>query len=281
MDDKDAQHFLAHKLNSFSQVEKVRSKHAIVVTPNLLADLEKVIKKSSPNDSCQIRYTCKYKKKADAYFNSIQELDGCDNSLDRTIETLVMEVSAGTDFSAELTFGKASMEDLDYAYHDLPFPTPINVHGYVKGKEKQVAKLKADIIYQIRRHSHKSLYNFFSYAGILFTVLLTVGLFAGYRYLWGIPKTYSIPIMNIVDNLYNSATFWGRVMPYAKLWLTVFGLAICIGDFFRQVFPRVQFILGDNQDAVQRKRTTKDRILWDIVIAFLLNLAILLIEHNI
>ena len=151
----------------------------------------------------------------------------------------------------------------------------------MKGEEKQIAKIKADIIYQIRRYSHKSLYSFFSYAGVLFTVLLTIGLYVGYRYLWGIPKTYSIPIMNIVDKPYNSATVWGKVMPYAKLWLSVFGFAICIGDLVRQIFPRVQFILGDNQDAVQRKRTTKDRILWDIVFAFILNLVILFIEHNI
>ena len=281
MEDKDVQHYIEHKLKSFPKVEQICSMHSIVVTPNLLADLEKAIKKNIPNDSCQIRYICKYKKKADAYFNSIQELDGCDNSLDRTIKTLVMEVSAGKDFSAELTFGMATLEDLDYAYYDLSVPTPVNVHGYVKGKEKQIAKLKADIIYQIRRHSRKSLYSFFSYAGVLFTILLTIGLYVGYRYLWGIPKTYSIPIMNIVDKPYNSAALWGKIMPYTKLWLTVFGLAICIGDFFRQIFPRVQFILGDNRDAVKRKRTTKDRILWDILFAFILNLAILFIEHNI
>ncbi len=278
---KDFQYFIEHELKSFPKVEQIRSMHSIVVTPNLLADLEKAIKKNVPNDSCQIRYTCRYKKKADAYFNSIQELDGCDNSLDRTIKTLVMEVSAGKDFSTELTFGKATLEDLDYAFYDLSVPTPVNVLGYVKGKEIQIAKLKADIIYQIRRHSHKSLYSFFSYAGILFTVLLTVGLFAGYRYLWGIPETYSIPIMNIVDKPYNSATFWGKVMPYAKLWLSVFGFAICLGDLVRQIFPRVQFIIGDNQDAVQRKRTTKERILWDILFAFILNLVILFIEYNI
>lgn len=254
--------------------------HAIIVTPNLLSDLEKAIKKNIPNNSCQIRYICRYKKKVD-YVNSIQELDGCDNSLDRTINTLVMKVSAGKDFSAELIFGKATMKDLDRAYYNLSVPTPINVHGYVKGKEKQIIRLKEDILYQIRRYSHKSLYSFFSYAGALFMILLTIGLFIGYRHLWGIPETYSIPIMNIIDKPYNSATFWGRVMPYAKLWFFVLCFAICLGDLVRQIFPRVQFIMGDNQDAAQRKRTAKNRILWDIVFAFLLNLVILLIEHNI
>lgn len=281
MDDKEVQHFIEHKLKSLPKIEQICSMNAIVVTPSLLSDLEKVIKKNIPNHSCQIRYTCRYKKRADVFFDSIQELNTCDNSLNRTIETLVMEASIEKDFAVELTFGKATLEDLNSAFYDLPAPTPVNVYGYVKGSEKQAAKLKADIVYQIRRYSHKSLYSFFSYAGVLFTALLAIGLFMGYRYLWGIPETYSIPILNIVDRPYNSATFWGKVMPYAKLWLSVFCCAICLGDLSGQFFPRVQFVIGDSQDAIQRKRTTKDRILWDIIIAFLLNIAILLIEHNV
>lgn len=278
MDDKAVQHFVEYKLKSFPKVEQIRSMHSIVVTPNLLADLEKVIKKSIPNDSCQIRYTCKYKKKADAHFNSIQELDGCDNSLDRTINYLVMEVSAGKDFSAEITFGKATLEDLNCACCNLHLPTPVNVYGYVKGKEKQVAQLKANIDYQLQRYSHKAIHSFLSNAGVLCILILSTGLFWGYYHFFGVPTTYSIPLLGIAHRPFSTTTFWGRIWPTFQLFLYAFLSALCLRGTIQRLFPRVRFVMGDNQEDMQHRRMIKEHIFLEVTINIIVQLLISLFQ---
>ena len=252
--------------------KQFRSMRSIVISIALLTDIEKAISKRLKSTKYQIDYICEYNGMHDRSFGSNQDLKDCDNSLERSIKRLVMKVSVKEGLSMTLVFGKLTLTDLNSGYSSIPLPTPVNVYGEIQGASKDANDLWNDIDYQVRRHSKNIWYSLLSNAGVLFTLILTVILAKVYHHYFGPVQTSSIPILGIADKPIDGSTFWGSFWQYTQLYIWALASALCFRDIIKQLFSRVQFILGDNRDAVKRKQNLIERIIWDIIIAIVVGI---------
>lgn len=255
----------------------IRSMRSIVISTSLLFDIESVVSKHLQGASCEVQYTCTSKDKQERHYTSLAEMGKCDNSLERSIIKLVMQISADKDISMRLVFGKLFTEDA-YPFLGLEgLSTPVNVFAEISGRKETVEAIKADIDYQIRRYSKNNIHSFCSYAGVLFTLMLTVIMAKVYYCLFGLPQTFSVPILGIVDRPL-ADSFWGHFCQYAKTYLFAFGAAISIRSPIKKLFQRVQFLLGDVQASERRKQTLKEKIFWGVIVAIVINICMLYLQ---
>ncbi len=258
---------------------KIRSMRSIVVSASLLSDIETVVSKHLHGVTYNIQYFCKSIDKQERRYASIADLENCDNSLERSITKLVMQISADNNISIRLVFGKLYTED---AYPSLgleSISTPVNAYVEINGTEETVAAITTDIGYQIRRHSKNIIHSFCSYAGILFTLMLTVIMSKVYYRLFGLPQAYSIPILGIANRPF-ADSFWGHFCQYAQTYMFALGAAFSIRYPIKKLFHRVEFLFGDVQELVRRRKTTKDKIFWGIIVATAINIFMLYLQSN-
>lgn len=257
------------------------SMRAIVVSKELLADIENTISCRLGSCDYNVEYICELTDSSARHYKSLKELESCDNSLERSIKSLTMNASSRDNFSLSLVFAKACLEDLDEVYHGLDFPTPVNVRDLIDGTQEWINDLREDVTYQIRKHSRGDWYSFLSHAGVLFTAMLTV-IFARVLFCYfGLPQTYSIPVLGIVNQHFDTTTFLGKFLPYVQLYFCALILAMILRNPIKRLFPRIKFILGDNQDTELRRKELVVRIAWDIVIVILVDLFILFLQTKI
>lgn len=254
---------------------------AIVVSKELLADIEGAVSYRLGSSDFNVEYICKAKGIPDRHYQSLKELENCDNSLERSVESLTMKASSGDDFDLRIVFGKALLEDLCEDFNGIDFSTPVNVHGHICGTQEWIDDLRTDVTYQIRKHSRGDWYSFLSHAGVLFTAILTVIFARILFHNFGLPQTYSIPSMGIVNQPFDTTTFWGNFLPYAQLSLCALTLAMILRGPVKRLFPRIKFILGDNQGTEQRRKELIVRIAWDVVIVILVDLFILFLQTTV
>lgn len=255
----------------------IRSMRSIVVSTSLLSDIESTVSKHLHGVEYKIQYTCTSEDKQERHYTSLAEMGKCDNSLERSIIKLVMQISADKDISMRLVFGKLFTEDA-YPFLGLEgLPTPVNVFAEISGAKETVEAIKADIDYQIRRYSKNNIHSFCSYAGVLFTLMLTVIMAQVYYRLFGLPQTFSVPVLGIADRPFPNS-FWGHFCQYAQTYLFAFWAAISIRNPIKRLFQRVRFLLGDAQEADRRKQTLKEKIFWDIVVAVVINIFMLYLQ---
>lgn len=256
---------------------KILSMRSIVVSDSLLSDIETVVSKHLHGAHYKICYICESKDKQERRYASLANLENCDNSLERSITKLVMQISADSTFSMCLVFGKLRTEDA-YPWLNIEcLPTPVNVYAEICGTKETVEELKADIDYQIRRYSKNNTHSFCAYAGVLFTLMLTVVMAKVYYRLFGLPQTYSIPLLGIANRPFTNS-FWGHFCQYAQAYIFAFAAAFSIRYPIKKLFHRVQFLLGDVQEAERRKQTLIEKIFWGIVVAIAINIFMLLLQ---
>ena len=255
----------------------IRSMRSIVVSASLLSDIEFAVSKHLHEVDYKIQYTYTSKDKQERHYNSLAEMGKCDNSLERSIIKLVMQISADKDISMRLVFGELFTEDAYPLLGLEGIPTPVNVCAEISGTKETVEAIKADIGYQIRRYSKNNIHSFCSYVGVLFTLMLTVIMDKVYYRLFGLPQTFSVPILGIVDHPF-ADSFWGHFCQYAKTYLFAFGAAISIRTPIKKLFQRIQFLLGDVQEAERRKQTLKEKIFWGVIVAIVINICMLYLQ---
>lgn len=255
----------------------IRSMRSIVVSTSLLSDIETTVSKHLQGASYEVQYTCTSKDKQEGHYTSFAEMGKCDNSLERSIIKLFMHISADKDISMRLVFGKLCTEDA-YSWLGLEgIPTPVNVFAEISGTKETVEAIKTDIDYQIRRYSKNNIHSFCSYAGVLFTLMLTVIMAKVYYRLFGLPQTFSVPIFGIANRPF-ADSFWGHFCQYAQTYLFAFGAAISIRSPIKKLFQRVQFLLGDVQASERRKQTLKEKIFWGVIVAIAINIFMLYLQ---
>lgn len=257
---------------------KFRSMRSIIISMELFEHLEGLIAQKLKLEQYQVEYICQSKRISDRCYESLDALKNCNNSLERAIETLVMKVSAGDDISFCLIFGKIKYDELTVALEGLDFATPYTVYGHIKGKEEYVSKIYDDINYQINRCARSRLYSFISHAGVLFTLMMTLILFRLYYLHFGLPQTYSVPILGIADKPFDTTTFLGNFSQHAQLYKFAFYAAVCMRFPIKCLFPRTQIILGDNVDQEQRKRNFKEKFVWNIIVVFMINIVVMFVQ---
>ena len=255
---------------------KIRSTRSIVVSANLLSDIEAVISKHLRGVDYKIQYICRTKDKKERHY-ALVDLEKCDNSLDRSITKIVMQVFTDNDISVRLVFGKLCTEEVYPSLGLEGIPTPVNVYAEISGAKEKVEAIKADIDYQIRRYSKNNIHSFCAYAGVLFTLMLTVIMAKVYYFLFGLPQTFSIPILGI-ENRPFADSFWGHFCQYAQTYLFALGAAISIRYPITKLFHRVQFPFGDIQEAERRKQTLKEKIFWGVVVSLAINIFMLYLQ---
>lgn len=262
------------KTKSYS---KIRSKRSVVVSANLLSDIETVISKHLQGIGYKIQYICRSKGKQERHYSSLVDLERCDNSLERTITKFVIEVSTDNDTLVRLVFGKLCTEDAYPLLGLEGMPTPVNVYAEISGTTETVEAIKADIDYQIHRYSKNNIYSFCAYAGVLFTLILTAIMAKVYYRLFGLPQTFSIPIFGIENHPFVNS-FWGHFCQYAQTYIFALGAAIPIRYAITILFHRVQFPFGDIQEAEQRKQTLKEKFFWSVVVSVAISIFTLYLQ---
>lgn len=255
---------------------KIRSTRSVVVSTNLLSDIETAVSKHLHGVDYKIQYICRTKDKKERYY-ALVDLEKCDNSLDRSITKIVMQISADNDISVRLVFGKLCTEDAYPLLRLEGIPTPVNVYAEISGAKEKVEAIKADIDYQIRRYSKNNIYSFCAYAGVIFTLILTVIMAKAYCQLFGLPQTYSVPILGI-ENRPFADSFWGHFCQYAQTYMFALGAAISIRYPITKLFCRVQFLFGDMQEAERRKQTLKENFFWGVVVSVAINIFMLYLQ---
>lgn len=254
----------------------IRSMRSIVVSANLLSDIEAVISKHLHGADYKIQYICRTKDKKERHYTLV-ELEKCDNSLERTITKFVMQVSTDNDIPVRIVFGKLCTEDVYPSLGLEGIPTPVNVYAEISGAKEKVEAIKADIDYQIRRYSKNNIHSFCACAGVLFTLILTVIMAKVYYHLFGLPQIFSIPILGIQNRPF-ADSFWGHFCQYAQTYLFALGAAISIRYPITKLFHRVQFLFGDIQEAERRKQTLKEKFFWSVVVSVAINIFMLYIR---
>ncbi len=234
------------------------SMRSVIVTKELLEKIEKCISRNLGSEAYEISYLCKAVDGSEHCFSSAQEMDDCDNSLKRAFKSMKISVNSELLDECWIIFERLVIMDV--------FATPITVFGRISSEQKDISDLYNDIKYQIDRYSRGRLYSFLSNAGISFTLPLIIMLARIYVQFFGMPTTYSIPLFGIADAPLDPSTFWGKVIPYAKVYVVAILIAFALRNLITTLFPRLQFIIGDNQSVVQRKRTLTERIIWDVII---------------
>jgi len=256
---------------------KIRSMRSIVISTSLLSDIVAVISMHLHGVDCKTQYVCISKGKREQSYTSLEDLEKCDNSLDRSITKLIVQVSADNDNLVCMTFGKLCIEDTYPLLRLEGIPTPANVYAEISGTTETVEAIKEDIDYQIRRYSKNNIYSFCAYAGVLFTLILTVIMAKVYYLLFGLPQIFSIPILGIQNRPF-ADSFWGHFCQYAQTYLFALGAAISIRYPITKLFCRVQFLFGDMQETERRKQALKEKFFWSVVVSVAINIFMLYIQ---
>ena len=229
---------------------------ALIIDEEFLTKIIEIFKKQGIDEN-QIKYTCFLKDYNETHYNTLTDLFGSDNALERSIGGLIITIPSAKDSwnNIIIKIGKCGLLNIFTISVDL-------------GSKRYPEKLIKEINFLIRTVSRSYLYSFVSrvlpFLLIFFTPYLVYTTF-------GLPETYTIPIFGIIDKPFGTSIISRFAQISSELFLSEANAVLLI-SILRKVFPPLVFKIGYGKSREANRASILENIIWGIFIALIINI---------